>query len=141
VSATIIKQHEIEDNHIETLGELLANEISIFYGNYGLGLKSSFISLRGAAAAIYGTGSFGGVINVITKKADYKIPLVSGNFFMGVLIHAQQILQEIIVLIHYFLTLFFSLEKHLYVRNEQNFLLPQLTNFKIKITLLCVEKI
>jgi outer membrane cobalamin receptor len=125
VSATIIKQHEIEDSHVETLGELLANETSIFYGNYGLGLKSSFISLRGAAsssrvlvlvdgrrvytldsnsanlaamsvsniarveiirgaaAAIYGTGSFGGVINVITKKSDYKIPLLSGNFSYG----------------------------------------------------------
>ncbi|MDR2427509.1 MAG: TonB-dependent receptor [Endomicrobium sp.] len=125
VSATVIKRREIEESRVETLGELLANETSIFYGNYGPGIKSSFISLRGAAsssrvlvlidgrriytldsnsanlaaipvsnierveiirgaaATIYGTGAFGGVINVITKKADYKTPLLSGNFSYG----------------------------------------------------------
>ena len=30
--------------------------------------------IRGSGAAMYGTGAFGGVINVITKKADYTMP-------------------------------------------------------------------
>jgi hypothetical protein len=34
VSATVIKRHEIEESRVGTLGELLANETSIFYGNY-----------------------------------------------------------------------------------------------------------
>ncbi|MDR3113797.1 MAG: TonB-dependent receptor [Endomicrobium sp.] len=122
---SIITQEEIERKHVETLGQLLAQETSIFYGNYGMGINSSFVFMRGAAssarvlllidgrrvytldsnmanfasipasniakveiirgsgAAVYGTGAFGGVINVITKKADVKTPLASAGISYG----------------------------------------------------------
>jgi outer membrane cobalamin receptor len=123
-NVTVITQEEIANKHVETLGELLANEAGVFYGEYGLGVNASFISMRGAAsstrvlvlidgrrvytldsgaanfasipttniekveiirgagAAVYGTGAFGGVINIITKKAS-DTPLAQANVSYG----------------------------------------------------------
>ena len=124
-NVTVITQEEINSRRANTLGELLANETSIFFGNYGLGFNASFISMRGAAsstrvlvlidgrrvyslasgaanfasipaaniekieiirgsgAAIYGAGAFGGVINIITKRASADSPLASSGLSYG----------------------------------------------------------
>ena len=39
--------------------------------------------IRGSGAAVYGTGAFGGVINVITKKATEETPNVNPYFSFG----------------------------------------------------------
>jgi len=39
--------------------------------------------IRGSGSAMYGTGAFGGVINVITKKADILTPTINPSFSYG----------------------------------------------------------
>lgn len=39
--------------------------------------------IRGSGSAMYGTGAFGGVINVITKKADSLTPNINPYFSYG----------------------------------------------------------
>ncbi len=39
--------------------------------------------IRGSGSAMYGTGAFGGVINVITKKADILTPKINPSFSYG----------------------------------------------------------
>ncbi|MCL2484891.1 MAG: TonB-dependent receptor [Endomicrobia bacterium] len=39
--------------------------------------------IRGAGAAVYGTNGFGGVVNIITKRATPKSPLVDANISYG----------------------------------------------------------
>lgn len=121
---TIITQEDIEDRHVETLGELLRHETSINFKSYGtigaatsisirgasslqtlvlidgrrvndMGLGSAdFTSIstenierveiiRGAGASIYGTSAFGGVVNVITKKATMDSPVLDTSFSYG----------------------------------------------------------
>lgn len=113
---TIISSEDIENKHVETLGELLENEVGIFYKTNGttgdmptVFMRGSAASartlvlidgrrvndagagaanfaaipvsmierveiIRGAGSAVYGTGAFGGVINVITKTAKEDSP-------------------------------------------------------------------
>lgn len=122
---TVITKEEIEKKRVDTLGDLLANETGIFYGNFGKGTNASFISMRGAAsstrvlvlidgrrvytldsgaanfasipvaniekieiirgsgASVYGTGAFGGIINIITKRSSFDSPLASGGLSYG----------------------------------------------------------
>jgi len=53
------------------------NEVSLGSADF-TAIPSNMIEkveiIRGSGAAMYGTGAFGGVINVITKKASYVIP-------------------------------------------------------------------
>ncbi|MDR3048510.1 MAG: TonB-dependent receptor [Elusimicrobiota bacterium] len=123
-NVTIISQKEIEDAHVETLGELLAGSAGIDFMAYGAAGSAQSISIRGesnvqtlvlidgrkvnlpnlgiadfshiptqnierveiirgAGASIYGSGAFGGVINVITKKAEDNSPILDGNISYG----------------------------------------------------------
>ncbi|MDR0822774.1 MAG: TonB-dependent receptor [Endomicrobium sp.] len=123
-NVTIISQKEIEDAHVETLGELLAGSAGIDFMAYGGagsaqnvlirgassvqtlvlidGRKANLPNLgsadfthiptqnierieiiRGAGASIYGAGAFGGVVNVITKKAKKDSPFIDANISKG----------------------------------------------------------
>jgi outer membrane cobalamin receptor len=121
----IISEKDIEEKHVETLGELLSDEAGLFYKTNGTvgdmptvfmrGAASSARTLvlidgrranltdsgaanfydipasmiekveiiRGAGSAIYGTGAFGGVINIITKKAKEDSPAANFGFSYG----------------------------------------------------------
>ncbi|MCA6071369.1 MAG: TonB-dependent receptor [Endomicrobium sp.] len=124
VNVTTISRNDIEVKHVETLGELLQNEVGISLNSYGTagaatsvfirgassaqilvlidGRKINDISMgaaditsvptniierieiiRGSGAAIYGAGAFGGVINVITKKATDVSPIIAGGISYG----------------------------------------------------------
>ncbi|MCA6072636.1 MAG: TonB-dependent receptor [Endomicrobium sp.] len=124
VNVKIISRNDIEVKHVETLGELLQNEVGINFQSEGGagavtsvtirgtsyqqtlvlidGRKINDISLggaditsistniierieiiRGSGAAIYGAGAFGGVINVITKKATDISPIIAGTISYG----------------------------------------------------------
>ncbi|MDR1940846.1 MAG: TonB-dependent receptor [Endomicrobium sp.] len=124
-NVTVITQEDIENKHVETLGELLANEAGIFYKTNGTAGDMPTVFMRGAAnaartlvlidghrvnnagdgsanfaaipasvierveiirgsgSAVYGTGAFGGVINVITKKAKAQSPIADFGFSYG----------------------------------------------------------
>jgi outer membrane cobalamin receptor len=123
-NVTIITQEDIENKHVETLGELLEHETSINYRTYGTLGAASSISIRGASAlqtlvlidgrrvndiglgsadftsipianiervevirgagsSIYGTSAFGGVVNVMTKKAAQDSPVLKTDISYG----------------------------------------------------------
>ena len=109
---TVITQEEIQEKSAKTLGEIVEDEVGVSYKSYGPLGQAQSISMRGSAAgqvlvlvdgrpvipasmiekveiirgsgaAIYGTGAFGGVINVITKKATPLTPNVNPYFSYG----------------------------------------------------------
>ena len=124
-NVTVITQEEIENKHVNTLGELLENETGVFYKTNGTtgdmptvfmrGAASSARTLvlidgrrvndagsggenfaaipaslierveiiRGTGSAIYGTGAFGGVINIITKTAKADAAMADVGFSFG----------------------------------------------------------
>jgi outer membrane cobalamin receptor len=53
------------------------------FANISINIIDRIEIIRGAGASIYGTGAFGGVVNIITKKAQSSSPLADAGYSFG----------------------------------------------------------